>query len=389
MKHAILPLILDRIGGRLRQGSLHVVLPDGTARDYAGPAPSSCAELRLHRWRLLRRLLLGGHVAFGEAYVDGDWSSPDPVALLELAANNDTALGAANDGSLPARLFDWIAHRRHANTRRGSRRNVVAHYDLGNAFYAQWLDRGMSYSSALYRRPDMSLEAAQAAKQDRVLDLLELPGRNSRILEIGCGWGGLARRLAERGAQVTGLTLSPAQRDYAQNTLADQNVRADIRIQDYRETTGRFDRIVSIEMLEAVGEAYWPLYFARLRALLKPGGIAVLQSITIAEDRFAGYRRRPDFIQRYVFPGGMLPTPTIIADQVARAGMTVGATESFGPSYARTLAEWRGRFHAAWPAIAAQGFSERFRRLWDYYLAYCEAGFRTGAISVGLWQIRV
>jgi cyclopropane-fatty-acyl-phospholipid synthase len=275
-----------------------------------------------------------------------------------------------------------------ANTLTGSRRNIVEHYDLGNEFYRAWLDPSMSYSSALYRDADMTLEDAQRAKQDRILALLDLkPGDTT--LEIGCGWGSLAARVAAAGGPVTALTLSPSQRAFALDALAKAGLadRVDVRLQDYREVEGRFDRIVSIEMLEAVGEAYWPVYFDRLRSLLKPGGVAVLQVITIDHARLAAYSKCPDFIQRHVFPGGMLLSPEAIQAQVDRAGLQLDSSENFGLSYAATLAEWHQRFTAAWPTIAAQGFSPRFRKFWEYYLAYCEGGFRAGAIDVGLWRI--
>jgi cyclopropane-fatty-acyl-phospholipid synthase len=286
------------------------------------------------------------------------------------------------------RLAHRALHRLHANTLRGSRRNIRRHYDLGNAFYAAWLDAGMVYSSALYATSDATLEQAQAAKEARVLELLHAVPEH-RVLEIGCGWGGLTERLAHDGCRVTALTLSPAQLSHTRARLKARGFadRTELRLQDYRHAAGRFDRVVSIEMLEAVGEAYWPIYFAALHDRLLPGGIAVLQVITIDDARFAAYRRSPDFIQRHIFPGGMLPPPSALRAQIATAGLVLRHHETFGDSYTRTLAEWRHRFHAAWPRIATMGFSERFRRMWDYYLCYCEAGFRAGTIDVGLWQI--
>ena len=339
----------------------------------------------LHRWRTLKRLLTGGDVAGAEAYIDGDWSSPDLPALIELVARN-AALVQTIGGSWFARMLNRLHHRMNANTRRGSKRNIMRHYDLGNAFYAAWLDEGMSYSSALYETGAERLEDAQTAKQDRAIDLLALAG-GERVLEIGCGWGGLAARLLARGAgPVTGLTLSPAQLAYARDRLAGAGP-ADIRLQDYRDTDGTFDRIVSIEMVEAVGEAWWPSYFATLRDRLRPGGIAVLQAITIAEERFADYRTCVDFIQRYIFPGGMLPSASALRRQIVEAGLELRSVQTFGSSYARTLAEWRRRFHAAWPDIERLGFDERFKRIWDYYLSYCEAGFRSEATDVGLYVL--
>ena len=376
--------ILARVCAGLRCGSLTVTLPSGRVISHRAPVPGPDAALVLHRWRALRRLAFGGDIAFAESFIDGDWSSADVTSLLELAARNIEALDHAMRGTRITRLLNRLLHRLHANTRAGSRRNIVAHYDLGNAFYAKWLDTGMSYSSALYPSRELTLEQAQTAKQDRVLELLRLaPGQN--VLEIGIGWGGLAERMARAGATVTGLTLSPAQLEFARARLAGLPVTAELR--DYRDEVGKYDRIVSIEMLEAVGEAFWPSYFARLRQCLAPTGAAVLQVITICEARFEQYRATADFIQRHVFPGGMLPSPSALRAQIANAGLKVSLCESFGLDYARTLAEWRHRFELAWPEIAAMGFPPRFRRLWHYYLCYCEAGFRAGVLDVGLWRL--
>ena len=366
----------------VRRGRLTLVTPSGTRLTHTPIAPGPEATMVLHRWRTLRRLLAGGDVAGGEAYMDGDWSSPDLPSLIELVACN-TDLIQAIGGRWFARLLNRVRHRMNANTKRGSKRNIVRHYDLGNEFYAAWLDPGMTYSSALYRTGSQILEDAQTAKQDRIIDLLAMNG-GERVLEIGCGWGGLAQRLIQRSAcHVTGVTLSPAQLAFASGRVA----TADLRLQDYRDTTGTFDRIVSIEMLEAVGESWWPSYFTTLRDRLRPGGTAVLQAITIAEDRFDEYRTCADFIQRYIFPGGMLPSIAEMRRQIAAAGLELRSFETFGDSYARTLAEWRHRFLAAWPAIAKQGFDLRFKRMWDYYLSYCEAGFRSAATDVGLYVV--
>jgi cyclopropane-fatty-acyl-phospholipid synthase len=381
--------VLAKVLKRLAVGRVVVRLPSGDEIEAQGPVAGPDAVLVLHDWKVLRQLMLGGDIGFAEAYMDGYWSSPDLPALIELAALNQDALGDAVTGSAILRLVNRLRHGRCANTKRGSRRNIVSHYDLGNDFYRSWLDEGMSYSSGVYRAEGQSLEAAQTEKQNRIMEMLALAG-GERVLEIGCGWGGLAQRLVEEaGCRVTGLTLSPSQLTYARERLAGPVTagEADLRLQDYRDVDGSYDRVVSIEMLEAVGQDYWPLYFRRLQECLKPGGVAVLQVISIAEKKFEAYLRSPDFIQLYVFPGGMLPTVTIMREQIAKVGLVLESFEPFGLSYARTLAEWRRRFHAAWPRLRQGGLDEMFGRKWDYYLAYCEAGFRAGAIDVGLYLI--
>lgn len=368
---------------RVRTGRLTIITPAGTRLAF-GRDDGPQGVLVLRRWRTLRRLLTAGDIGFAEAFIDGDWDSPDLPALIELAGRNLPTLNTTIEPTAFRRVRNRIGHWLNANTRRGSRRNIQRHYDLGNEFYRAWLDDGMSYSSALFAVPDQTLEDAQAAKQARAIALMQVGG-GEQVLEIGCGWGGLAERLLDAGCGVTGVTLSPAQLEYAANRLG--QARAEVRLQDYRDVRGLFDRIVSIEMMEAVGEAYWPAYFSTLHDRLKPGGLAVLQAITIREDLFDGYRRCTDFIQHYIFPGGMLPTVPEIRRQAERAGLLTRSIETFGASYARTLAEWRRRFHAAWPEIERQGFDARFRRMWDYYLAYCEGGFRAGTIDVGLYVL--
>lgn len=381
---------LRRVMAGLERGSLEVTTPDGLRVAYRARLPGPEASMVLHRWRALRRLAFGGDIAFAEAYGDGDWSSPDLATLIELAAVNGPAFERRVGGTLLARIGNRIAHLRRANTRAGSARNIVAHYDLGNDFFAAWLDPGMSYSSGLYRDAGTTLDDAQAAKQDRAIALLDLRDQES-VLEIGIGWGGLAERiLTGHGGRLTGVTLSPSQLAWSQDRMVRAGLagRADLRLQDYRDIAGRFDRIVSIEMLEAVGEAYWPTFFRTLRDRLKPGGVAVLQVITIAEERYAAYRRGADFIQRHIFPGGMLPTPRILQSVAAEAGLRIDHEETFGESYARTLADWHRRFLRALPEVGRCGLDERFQRLWRYYLGYCEGGFRAGAIDVGFYRLR-
>jgi cyclopropane-fatty-acyl-phospholipid synthase len=337
----------------------------------------------------LLRILLAGEDGVAGGYIDGDWTTRDLLSLFEFALCNEALLSPNRPHRLTL-LRNRIAHALRSNTVRNSRRNIAAHYDLGNAFFRLWLDADLNYSAALYQDGD-TLEGAQQRKLDRIADLLMLGG-GERVLEIGCGWGALAARLIERyRARVTGVTLSTEQLGHARQRLAAAvaNGQADLRLQDYRDIAGSFDRVASIEMIEAVGERYWPVYFAKLRNCLRPGGVAVIQAITIAESRFPHYRRRPDFIQRYIFPGGMLPTPTIIRQQAKAVGLDLVHCETFGASYARTLREWRIRFLDAAPKLETLGLDHRFRRMWEYYLAYCEVGFRRGVIDVGLYKFAV
>lgn len=378
---------VDRALPRLRTGRLQLTLPNGAVIERRGAPAGPEAVMIVHRWRALWRIRRDGDNGFADSYLDGDWSTPDLGAVLELCMQNEAALGTPAGrrlGLLRNRLQHWL----RANTRRGSRRNIAAHYDLGNEFFRPWLDEGMNYSSALYDNCD-TLERAQSAKLDRAAALLDLNG-GERVLEIGCGWGALAERLIRHyGASVSGITLSTEQLAYAKTRLAGEVERghADLQLRDYRDVAGRFDRIASIEMIEAVGERYWPSYFGKIRDCLAHGGVALLQAITIDESRFAAYRKRPDFIQRYIFPGGVLPTHSIIAREAERAGLKLVHHESFSDSYVRTLREWRDRFLRAWPHIEPLGFNERFRRMWEYYLAYCEVGFRNGSINVGFFKL--
>ncbi len=374
--------------GALECGELIVGMPGGRSLVLRGLRSGPQAQLAIHSWRVFGRLLSRGDIGFAEAYMAGEWSSPNLVSLLTLLVCNRSMAGQVAPFRIP-RLGLRLRHALNRNTRHGSRRSIAAHYDLGNEFYKHWLDTSMTYSAGLFLEAGQPLEQAQEAKLDRVLDLLELR-EGDRVLEIGCDWGSFAERLLETHAcTVTGVTLSTEQLAYAQRRL-DNDIargRCDLRLQDYRDVSGTFDRIVSIEMLEAVGAAYWPTYFAKLRERLRPGGTAVLQVITIDESRYENYRRRPDFIQKYIFPGGMLPTKNIIKREVIRAGLTPVGQEFFGDSYARTLQNWNTRFRDAWPKIKTIGFDDRFMRMWEYYLAYCQVGFDIQALDVGLYKI--
>jgi cyclopropane-fatty-acyl-phospholipid synthase len=343
------------------------------------------ATLQVNDERVFQRVLAEGDIGFGESWIDGDWHSDQPAELLTLLAENRGQLARAVHGSWLPVLGHRLRHLLRSNTRAGSKRNILAHYDLGNDFYKLWLDPSMSYSAALFGAdPQQSLQQAQRQKYMRLLEMLD-PKPGDSILEVGCGWGGLAEIAAtEFGCKVHGITLSPSQLAWSQARAQQKGFAdlADFSLTDYRDIRGRYDHIVSIEMFEAVGERFWPGYFAQLHNCLKPGGRAAIQTITIANERFAAYRRGTDFIQRHIFPGGMLPSPEVFERRAASADFSVLDRHAFGIDYARTLAQWHRDFEGTWPQIAAQGFDERFRRLWRFYLAYCEAGFRAGATDV-------
>ena len=366
---------------KIRGGLLEIRLPDGARFLFGEGEPG--VTMQVNDETVFARVLAKGDIGLAEAYLDGEWDSPDVTALLALLARNRDALRDAVYGSwrqlLAARLRHWF----NRNSRAGSKRNIMAHYDLGNDFYRLWLDPGMSYSSALFDgTSDQPLQAAQDAKYRRILSRLAAePGE--RVLEIGCGWGGFAEMATHDGLAVTGLTLSPAQLAWAQQRVP----TADLRLQDYRDTDESFDHVVSIEMFEAVGERWWPTYFRTVANALKPEGRAVIQSITIRDDLFAEYRKGTDFIQQYIFPGGMLPSRAEFRAQAARQGLAVRDEFAFGIDYAHTLALWRDAFDARWPQVAALGFDEPFRRLWRLYLSYCEAGFLAGNIDVVQFEL--
>lgn len=380
--------LLDWLG-ELRFGTLAIDLPDGSTLTLgdADPADATPAHLVVRDWTMFEDVLARGDIGFGESYIDGVWDSPDLASLLTLLNRNRETLARAIHGHGWSLLIERLRHIRNANTRAGSRRNIMAHYDLGNDFYAQWLDPTMSYSSALFINPTATLADAQLAKYRRIAAKLGIrPG--DTVLEIGCGWGGFAEVAArEAGARVTGITLSPAQLAFAQERMRRAGLAEQVTLEltDYRDLpqrTQRYDHVVSIEMFEAVGERWWPTYFDTVQTLLKPGGYAMVQSITIANALFSSYRKGTDFIQRHVFPGGMLPSPDAFRRAAARRGLVTRDSFAFGLDYARTLALWKHDFNARWSGIAAQGFDERFRRLWNFYLSYCEAGFATGSTDV-------
>lgn len=368
---------------RVRGGGIVLTTPDGQLIRFGEPTGPE-ASLKVLKWRFARRVLISGDIGFAEGLMAGEWESDDLAALLTLIAANVERFHRLLEGSVIGKAANWLRHITRANTRAGARRNILAHYDLGNRFYEAWLDRSMTYSSARFDQHVRDLESAQQAKYRALAEHLDLKP-SDHVLEIGCGWGGFAEFAArEYGARVTGITISDEQFNYARERMAKAGLsdRVEIRKQDYRDVEGQFDKVASIEMFEAVGEEYWPDYFNKIADVLKPGGRVGLQIITIQDRLFEKYRKRADFIQRYVFPGGMLVSLERLKQETAKAGLAWRQAEAFGQSYAETLAEWARRFQAKWNDIRAMGFDDRFKRLWLFYLGYCEAGFRTGRTDV-------
>jgi cyclopropane-fatty-acyl-phospholipid synthase len=371
---------------KIERGQVYVSLPDGRSIVFKGKQAGKDAVLLIKDFAFIKRVLAQGDIGFAEGLMAGEWDTPDLAILLEVFSDN---LELVPSLMLGGPLWMAINKFRHKflkkNTKTGSKKNILAHYDLGNGFYSRWLDPSMTYSSAVYEQEGQDLTTAQMNKYRALAEKVELkPGQ--KVLEIGCGWGGFAEFAArEYGAHVTGVTISNEQHAYATQRVKEAGLAdlVDIQLIDYRDIKGQYDAVVSIEMFEAVGEQYWATYFDKVSAVLKPGGKAALQIITIDEKLFDEYRGRADFIQSYVFPGGMLPTVPRLRKEVERAGMVWGNAAAFGISYADTLAVWAKNFLSEWLNIRELGFDERFRQLWRFYLAYCEAGFRTGRIDVG------
>ncbi|HEX6742272.1 MAG TPA: cyclopropane-fatty-acyl-phospholipid synthase family protein, partial [Sphingomicrobium sp.] len=364
--------VLDQIDRRLVRGGLDVAVPDGARRRLGFRASGANAVVRLHSWMALVRLATSGSVGWYKAWSQGEWSSPDPVAIFELFAANAEPLGEVARAKGPFRLVNALAHRRRDNAPHRARENIAAHYDLGNDFYAAWLDETMTYSSARFEAPGDSLEHAQLKKIRTLLDRLALqPGQ--RLLEIGCGWGTLAIEAAKRGASVVGLTLSNEQKDWAERKIAAAGLsgRIEIRLQDYRDTKERFDAVASVEMAEAVGERWWPAYLDCIARNLRPAGRAALQYISIRPELFDRYGRNADFIQTYIFPGGMLIHEPRFEALAVESGLSWGDREGFRLDYAETLKRWRDRYDEAVVRGALDGFAEPFHQLWRYYLMYC------------------
>lgn len=364
----------------IEAGSLDITLPDGRIVRFTGITEGPHARFTIRSYAFVRRLA-AGDVGFADGYIAREWDTEDLVSLLGLLAANQRLIDRFSANPI-VRLGQMARHALNRNSRAGSRRNIHAHYDLGNAFYAAWLDKGMTYSSGL--QVGIDLAGGQERKYAAIVAAADI-GQHHHVLEIGCGWGGFAEYAARTiGCRVTALTISQAQFDYAQARIDDAGLAhlVEVKLCDYRDEAGSYDRIVSIEMFEAVGESYWQTYFDALNARLRPGGRAAMQVITIREDVFPRYRREMDFIRHYIFPGGMLPTPAHLKALVKSSGLAESSWMTFGADYAATCGLWRERFDQAWPKIAPLGFDERFQRVWRYYLAYCEAGFATGTIDV-------
>jgi len=373
-----------KVAAELQRGRLDFVMPDGRCFRAEGREPGYVAEIQVHDPDIFARLIREGDLGFCDAYLEGGWSTPDLQAFMDLVHDDNERLYDGFPGMGFVRFYERMRHFLRSNTKKQARKNIAYHYDLGNDFYRLWLDDSMTYSSGIFATGQESLEAAQKAKYASMVDRIGAkPG--DHVLEIGCGWGGFCEYAAgERGLQVTALTISKAQREYALARMqrAGLSDRVEIKLQDYRDERGSYDGIASIEMFEAVGEKYWPVYFDTVRDRLKPGANATLQIITLQDRRFDAYRKGVDFIQKYIFPGGMLPSPAALKREIGRAGLGLVGTFEFGESYSQTLRRWHDVFNARWDEVSKLGFDERFRRMWNFYLTSCAGAFHGGNCDV-------
>ena len=363
---------------RLEYGQITLEMPNGVKRQFVGNSAGPNARISINSNRFFPRILLHGEIGFAEDYFEGVWDTPDLQALLDLLVANSDQLRSGLRKTKIVGALESIRHRLRSNSKRQARKNISYHYDLGNDFYSLWLDETMTYSSGLFDPSGISLVDSQARKYDAVANSIGANG-DSNLLEIGCGWGGFAEHVAKtRGSKVTGLTISQEQYDFAKKRIfkAGLSEKVDIVLRDYRDEQGQYDGVASIEMFEAVGEEHWQTYFDTVRNRLKPQAKATIQTITIADDRFEKYRNQVDFIQKYIFPGGMLPSPQVFTQQADLAGLSITENLAFGQDYSQTLRIWSDQFNAAWPSIQKFGFDDRFRRMWNYYLAACAASFR-------------
>lgn len=369
---------------QMSAGRLDIILPDGRVFRSEGANPGPVAQVEIHDPDVFARLIREGELGFSDAYLEGDWSTPDLRSFMDLVHMGTETVYDDFTGKFIVQAYERLRFWLQSNNKKQARKNISYHYDLGNDFYGLWLDETMTYSSALFETGQESLEGAQTAKYASLVDEMGAkPG--DHILEIGCGWGGFAEYAAkERGLRVTCLTISQEQLNFAKHRIekAGLSEKVDFKFQDYRDERGQYDGIASIEMFEAVGEKYWPVYFETVRDRLKPGAQATLQIITVADRRWEIYKNGVDFIQKYIFPGGMLPSPSVLKAEIAQAGLSVVRSKEFGQSYDLTLRRWYETFNAKWDEVAAMGFDERFRRMWNYYLTACGAAFDTGNCDV-------
>ena len=383
-----------------RHGKLKVEWPDGSVTEHGEACGSddlagfgtadNPVVVKLANYEPVRRMAMRGSMGWAESYMDGSWNTNSIVALFLLFLKNENSFPSSVNGSKLSKVANKLTHRWNRNTLNGSKRNISSHYDLGNEFYRLWLDESMSYSSGWYQSSNQPLATAQQNKMDKVVAAIN-PRSDDHVLEIGCGWGSMASSLAEHsGCSVDAISLSEEQLRFARDQQKENSKECgniNFEFKDYRHVDGVYDHVVSIEMFEAVGREYWAEYFGKLQKVVRQGGRAVLQVITILEDRYENYNRKPDFIQKYIFPGGMLPTKTLFEEYAESYGFEVSNTDFFGDSYAYTLRDWRMRFEASLNEVSDQGFDQRFCRMWNYYLAYCEAGFTTGSTDVGIWTL--
>ena len=373
--------LVDMLARQLRglaSGRIVIELPNGERHEYEGTKPGPTGTIKVLDPAFFRVLMRDGEIGFSESYIDGLWDTPDLQSLLDVLLLNNEHFRTRFRGRWLLNLTNKIMHLLRSNSKQQASRNIMQHYDLGNQFYQLWLDETMTYSSAIFESKHEDLAAAQQRKYASVYDRMA-PRQGGHLLEIGCGWGGFAEFAAkERGAKVTGLTISPAQHEFASKRIFDAglNERVSIELRDYRDEGGLYDGIASIEMFEAVGEKYWPVYFNKVRDCLHPGAQANLQIITMADPLFQQYRNEVDFIQKYIFPGGMLPGRSVLEHQIAKAGLIKTGSTEFGQSYSETLRRWYKQFNERWHLIAEVGFDQRFRRLWNFYLTSCAACFR-------------
>ena len=388
-----LPRLFTRvfdIATRINRGRIDFVMEDGRTFRAEGEEPGPVSEIRVHNHDTFARLMREGDLGFCDAYIEGWWSTPDLQAFLDFLRSDNDVLYDGFPGMMFVRFYERMRHWMNRNTREQARKNISYHYDLGNDFYGLWLDDTMTYSSALFRTGQESLEVGQTQKYASMVDRMgAAPG--DHVLEIGCGWGGFAEYAAkERGLRVTCLTISQEQFNYARERIDKAGVSdlVTFKLQDYRDEQGTYDGVASIEMFEAVGEKYWPVYFETVHERLKPGKKATLQIITVADERFNTYRKKVDFIQKYIFPGGMLPSPSALRSEVQRAGMEFVSSLEFGESYSQTLRRWHETFNARWQDVQKLGFDDRFRRMWNFYLTSCAAAFHSGNCDVTQITIR-